>query len=318
MDYLLNDEIVGHDALRGFLSRSLKDLHHHAYLLAGPEGAGKDTVARAFVGGLVGKKINDWSEIVSNVDIHVLRRDEEKKLIGVAELRNFQSHFMVSGFGNGYKIGVILGAHELSIEAANAFLKTLEEPPGRSVFILLADDISAIPATIASRSAVLRFLPVAENVIVAALTKRGVDTAEARLLAREANGLPGLAISLLNDKKGTLVRRGKVNDFLDFAVRPLAGRIAMAADLAEAKKPAADLGAQFDLWLSVLRDALLIKSGNRELVANAVHEEKIVALTKPFTMDKIRAVIKAIVLGKKMLGANVNPRLIIENIALSL
>jgi DNA polymerase III subunit delta' len=318
MEYPLNDEIIGHGALRAFLARSLVRPRHHAYLLVGPEKSGKDTVARAFVGGLIGKKIDDWNEIAANADIVVLKREEDKKLIGVMELRAFQSRFQTSAFGGGVKIGVIVGAHELSIEAANAFLKTLEEPPGRSIFILIADDISKIPATIASRSAILRFLPVSERELVAGLVARGYERARARAVAREANGLPGLAISLLSDRKAALAREGGVNDFLDFAARPLAARVSRAAAFAEEKNASSDLGAMFDLWLSVLRDAVLIKSGNADLVGNAVHEERISAFAKPLGMDKIRGALTAVISGKKMLSANVNSRLIIENIALAL
>jgi DNA polymerase-3 subunit delta' len=318
MEYLLNDEIIGHQALRGFLARSLVNLRHHAYLLVGPEKSGKETVARAFVGGLIGKKVNDWNELAANADVVVLRREEEKKLIGVMELRAFQSRFRTSAFGGGIKIGIILGAHELSIEAANAFLKTLEEPPGRSIFILIADDISKIPATIASRSAILRFLPVSERELAASLVRRGYGRDASLMAAREANGLPGLAVSLLSDKNVAVERRNKINDFFDFAAAPLAARLSRAADFVEEKNNSSDIGAMFDLWLSVLRDVALVKSGNINLVANAANEEKITALAKPLGLDKIRAALMAVMSGKKMLTANVNSRLIIENIALSL
>jgi DNA polymerase III subunit delta' len=318
MDYLHEDTLIGHETPRNFLARSFNDPRHHAYLFAGSEHLGKDTVARAFVSGFIGAPVGDWSELAANPDVAVLKRDDDKKSIGVLEMRVFLKNFATSSFGGGVKIGVVLDAHELSIEASNAFLKTLEEPAGRSLFILLADDVSKIPATVASRSAVLRFLPVAERDIVNGLLVRGYGREEASSAAREANGRPGLALKMLADKKFFLARREAAAEFLSFAAMPLCSRLAGAVAYAEEQENPKEFGRLFDVWLSLLRDVFLVKTGNRDLLANVFAEEKIAAIANALSLGKIRSALVAVVDGKRFVAANVNPRLIIENIALTL
>jgi DNA polymerase-3 subunit delta' len=317
MGYLESAELIGHDALRGFLARSRAFGRHHAYLLAGAEHLGKDTVARALVADELNRPVKAWADLAGHPDVKVLSREEGEKNIGVTQVRAFINHFSSSSFWGGRKIGVICGAHELSLEAANALLKTLEEPAGNALLILTAHTLERLPETIKSRCQLVRFLTVAPMVIGAGLIRRGVEAKAAAVAAAFSAGRPGLAVLHVDDDELRTEHAGRVRSFMDLVARPVAGRLAAATELT-AKAETATLAALLDVWVSVLRDVLSIKTGNERYASDpaALPGLRPYALSRP--VRQIVAGHRALSAGKKMLGENVNPRLIFEHIALSL
>jgi DNA polymerase-3 subunit delta' len=317
MAYLESEELIGHSLQRGFLARSLKNGRHHAFLLVGPEHLGKDTVARALIADELKRPVTSWQELAGQPDVRVLSRAEGEKNIGIEAIRGFIDHFSSSSFWGGRKVGVISGAHELSQEAANALLKTLEEPAGKALLVLIAHSLDRLPETVKSRCQVVRFLTVPPAIVAEGLARRGLDPISAKVSAAFSAGRPGLAVQHAEDAALRAERAEEARAFMELADRPIASRLAAASEItSKAETPA--LGALLDVWVAVLRDALSVATGNERY---ATDQTALPSLRSFAAKRSIAGILKAhrcLAAGKRMLAENVNSRLIFEHIALSL
>jgi len=312
--FLNADTIIGHQRIRDFLSSAAATPRHHAYLFAGPEHLGKDTVARAFVSTVYGRPIEDWRSLASHPDFALLERDEEKKNVSVEEMRRFLAHFASSSFLGGIKIGVVTGAHDLSLEAANALLKTLEEPRGNALIILLASDTARVPATVMSRCQTLRFLPVPTDELVQGLTRRSVPDADA--LARLAAGRPGIALALHADVEARAAYEETVCGFIDFTAAPVSSRIAAVGAMVKDASPATvtDL---LDTWSGALRDMICVKTGNDARVVNGFAATRLRSRAAAYRLTDLARLSGMVRDARRLLLGNINPRLALEHVALN-
>ena len=204
----------GGEAVEGaFLDAQARGRLHHAWLLVGPEGIGKATfayrAARRLLGaapdpalGALGAKPDDpvCRQIIARAhpDLLVLQRDAEdgktRKGIPVDEVRTLAEFFSKSPASSPYRVAIIDTADDLGVSAANAALKTLEEPPDRGVLFLVSHTPGGLLATMRSRCRRLRFDPPDEAAAGAWVAARaGIEPEEATQLVRMAGGAPGRA-----------------------------------------------------------------------------------------------------------------------------
>lgn len=189
---------------------------HHAWLLTGPEGVGKATfayrAARRLLGarpapafGLLGADPDDpvsrQVAAQSHPDLLVLERDlgdgKARRNITVDEARTVAGFFANTPATAPYRVAIIDAADDLNSNAANAILKTLEEPPPRGVLFLISHAPGRLLPTIRSRCRRLAFAGWSEGQVSAFVTERlGLPEADADLLAAMARGAPGRALSL--------------------------------------------------------------------------------------------------------------------------
>ena len=189
---------------------------HHAWLLTGPEGVGKATfayrAARRLLGakpdpafGLLGADPNDpvsrQVAVRSHPDLLVLEREVEdgkaRKSIPVDEVRRLPEFFSKAPGSAPYRVAIIDAADDLNINAANALLKTLEEPPSRGVLFLVSHRPGALIATIRSRCRRLAFSPWSDDRVSAFLGEHtALAEGERNSLAHMAKGGPGRALYL--------------------------------------------------------------------------------------------------------------------------
>jgi len=111
----------------------------------------------------------------------------------------------LKSYEGGYKVMLIWMAEKLNISASNKLLKLIEEPPEKTVFILIAEDEEQIIQTIRSRCQILHFPPLAEETIANALVEKGLARPEALKLAHEADGNFNKALDLMNNDSEDLV-----------------------------------------------------------------------------------------------------------------
>lgn len=202
---------VGHDAEEAALAVALTSGRmHHAWLLAGSKGLGKATLAYRFARAALGAKHlgprpldADPDDVVarriaalSHPDLFVLRRGlndrgKPRREITVDDARDLGAFFSLAPSEGGMRVAIIDCVDDLNRNAANAILKTLEEPPARSVLLLVCHAPGAALATIRSRCRRLALRSVGDDLVRAAM---GARTDEA--LVKLAKGRPGRAIAL--------------------------------------------------------------------------------------------------------------------------
>ena len=180
-----------------------------SYLLVGPSDIGKATVAKYFARTLVCQRRDqpgvDWPcdqcsacrQTAAGLypDFYEVDLLPDKKMIGIDQIRQLLEKVSLSAFANNYQVVIIRQAETLSDSAANALLKSLEEPNPSVIFILLTESLAALPGTIASRSQIFRFYPVSADLIYDHLVDEwGANRELAKNLAQVCLGRPNLAI----------------------------------------------------------------------------------------------------------------------------
>lgn len=172
---------------------------HHAYLLAGPEGGGKQLAARAFAAALLCAdggcgSCRACSLVLEDRHPNVFVVEPEGRDIHVETIREEIWHPAYRTPPEpGRKVFLVREADRLNPSAADALLKVLEEPPADTVIVLLSARPHELPDTIVSRCHVVTFLPLAEAFVVATLEAEGVEPARAALAGRLAGGNLGRA-----------------------------------------------------------------------------------------------------------------------------
>ncbi len=228
------DLVPGQDRAMAFL-RQAAARPHHAYLLAGPEGGGKQQAARAFTAALLCKlggcgECRDCRLALQDKHPNEVVVEPEGRDIHVDTVRSEIWHPAYRTAPEpGRKVFLIREADRLNPSAADVLLKVLEEPPADAVLLLLSARPDELPETVLSRCHVVSFLPLSEDFVVATLTSEGADPARAALAARLSGGNLGRARRLATDEDG-LSFRDVAAEALERARRGPAGALE-AADL---------------------------------------------------------------------------------------
>ncbi|MDZ4762177.1 MAG: DNA polymerase III subunit delta' [Alphaproteobacteria bacterium] len=259
--------VAGHEVAKNeFLSVLAADKLHHGWLLRGPRGVGKARLALQFAARLLGGASLaglsvDADDAVgrlivagSHPDFRIIRRplDDKGKMkteIPVDSVRELSAFFSLRPAMGGWRVAIIDAVDELNRFGANALLKTLEEPPGKSVLLLVSHGEQALLPTVRSRCRVLSCRPLSEVETIEALKLGQMPQARAEEVAKLAPGRPGRALAVQGPESDSAV--GAVRNALRTIDRVDAGTLHAALTLA-AKSDVA-LGAAIDTLRSSLQ-----------------------------------------------------------------
>ncbi len=196
------DGIIGNEAVVRVLEKSLRTgVVSHAYLFHGPAGVGKRTVARRLGAALVSGG-DPEAEGRANRELHpdLVEIQPEGAFTTIGQVRDVLRQVASRPFEGARRV-FILKADTLNVQAANALLKSLEEPEGEAVFILLAVSLEGVLPTVASRTRVVRLNPVPVEEVVSLLAERGFSVEDARLAASLGRGSVGLALRYAGEEE---------------------------------------------------------------------------------------------------------------------
>jgi DNA polymerase-3 subunit delta' len=331
------DDIFGQEAALEWLRQAYRaDRLPHGLVFAGPTGVGKATTARALATLFLCEQPRGEQacgqcescramEAGSHPDYHVITReliryhDKTGKSKGITlsidvirpELVEPAGRKSVMGRG---KFFVVEQADLMQPPAQNALLKTLEEPAGRTLIVLLTDQPDGLLTTIRSRTQTVRFAPLEEKVVERELRKRNVDAETARRAARYTNGSLGLALRWIED--GVIEPATELLGQFDAL---FAGRA--PADLPGWFKKAADSYAEKQLARDPLgsKDAATREGLTLYLMLAAEHvRRRLATLEDPDSLERACAAIDAVIRAEGYLDGNVNVSLVFQQLAAAL
>ena len=305
----------------------------HAYLFTGGRGTGKTSVAR-----IVARELGTNPEDIYEIDAASNR--------GIDEIRTLRDGVHTLPFSSKYKVYIIDEAHMLTLQAANALLKTLEEPPAHCIFILATTDKQKLPATILSRCQIVDFKnadrKTLSEMVMEVGSKEGytITTDAADLLAELGDGSYRDTYSLLETVLGSVSDSSvKSEDIRAILKTPESRRLLTilehisAGKTEEALSEIRDLGEGVDgehvllALIAQMRTALLLRFDTngtyKKSLIQKVSEEDINRLqiiggnrVRPLTSDSLVMAIETLGLVKKTGGAGLLPiELLIMRIA---
>jgi len=242
---------IGNIRQQEALRRAVTHGAHHAILLTGIAQVGKRSIARDLVQENIGN-----ASMEAHPDVCVITPDTEKAIptIGIGEVRTLRAFLSLRSLGE-RKFLIIDDVHLMTNQAANALLKSLEEPPPGTVIFLITSQSGALLPTIRSRALELHFAPVADDAIVNWLEKEhGLDAKTAKSVTDMAYGRPGLAKRLSEDTEAQASLHRRESAVAQLLKAPQLTRLAYIARV-EKQAPEAirELPEQ---WLPTLRTAL--------------------------------------------------------------
>ncbi len=186
----------------GWLDRVRHERVPHAVLLVGPPGTGKraaaNWMASVFLGTDGGAFPSHPATPLEHADLHWIAPAEDKATIGIEQIRGLVHELGLTSYEGEGKVAVIEPANAMTVNAANSLLKTLEEPPGDALLVLIADRVGHLPATIFSRCQRIDFAPPTEAEGLAWLDRLQPGAAWIDAL-RAVGGAPLAAIPALEE-----------------------------------------------------------------------------------------------------------------------
>ncbi|MFH1242526.1 MAG: DNA polymerase III subunit delta' [Pseudomonadota bacterium] len=335
---MLFSQIVGQERAKRFLRQAMaREKIPHAYLFTGISGVGKTSTAMALSTALNCTEPVDYDGcgqclpcrlMISGNFPDFLSIRPEGQNIRIHQIRDLNRGFGFPPASGRYRICVIHQAETMTVEAANSFLKALEEPPPGNILILKANEPMDLLPTIVSRCQRVPFQPLKVSDIMNWLVeKKGLSNETAKALALISGGSLGLALQMcgvdfLDRRQEWLLRVIRLaglsrDNALDVAFECAGEDHKKALDIAESGGPG--LRDMLMVWEGWYRDLLLLKAGGREeLLINQDFSRKLKKIAEDYTIDNLVDSVLAIEQSQRDLRRMRNPQLVMEHMVMGI
>ncbi len=328
---------VGHDRAVTLLRRGLEmGRTSHAYLITGPARVGKMTLALDLTAALnctgsekpcgecgqcdrIARGLHADIRVIST-ESYVGEQGRARLSIGIDQVREVRKEANLKPFEGSYRVLIFDGVERLTAEAANSILKLLEEPPDKVVLILLSSDPSAVPSTIVSRCQLLELRPLPVQTVAEVLRdEHGADRDVADEIARRSGGRLGWALEAVERPEILEETSARSEALLEVVNAGLEARFAYAESLSSSFfRSRETVREEFQMWLGLWRDLLLVKEGGADYVVNLSIAAQLSRMAGSMTTADIVAAVGCVQETWLHLERNVNPRLALEEMMLRL
>lgn len=308
---------------------------HHAYLFTGPDGVGRRTLALRFVQALfcqnppaVGQMCHQCracrtlmatldTEMSHHPDVLLVEAEKQKLELQVHQVREALHHLTLTPQVGPYRVAVFLDFDRATPAAANALLKTLEEPNPSALLLLTAEATETVLPTVASRCQMVPLRPMAVEDLAHLLTRReGVDLDRARQVAAWAGGRPGYALRLLRDPDTYHRHTAWLDEVPRIVVASRRERLEQAHFWVK-ETETRDLPSLLLVWAAFWRDVLHLSLGHSLPLFHPDRLDLLQRLAQTLTPDKAFRAWNETVLTLGRLRWHVSPQLLLESLFLS-
>ena len=303
------EKIRGQRFAKKYLSNSIKsNMISHAYMFEGPSGVGKNTMARELATTLL-----EMENLFNSPDYIEITPDGNS--IKIAQIRKLQSDILVKPYKS-YKIYVIDEAQKMTVEAQNALLKTLEEPPKYAIIILITNNKESLLDTIKSRCEIIKFTPIPLVEVADYLTQIGVDKNRASLLANFSRGSMQKAIEL-SESEDFHIMRDEVQKYVEIF---LTGSMLDIMDIQSSiEKYKDNITNVLDLLVNYFRDIMMVKENvDSSMIINLDRLVFIKNMSTKITYSQLSKIIDIIEETKNKLRSNCNFNISIQVMTLNI
>lgn len=317
-------EIKGQHRVIDALTRSLQaNRVAHAYLFEGPDGCGRRSTALALIQALFCSRPieGDSCGVCSSCrklsagnhpDLQFLAPLPDKRDISIEQVRELQQMLALRPFEAKRKACLIEPAERMNEKSANALLKTLEEPPGHAIMILLTSQADMLLSTIRSRCQHLRFSRLSDDVVAQLLQQQGMSEQRALELAPLAEGSLERA-QLLDGEQDEPRRREVMTRLAQASSRQISSIFDASEELSGNRDETVAL---FDLIISLVRDLVLIRAAGQSGVANRFLEHELANEAIRFSPAALMEALDLALTTRRALQGNANPKLAVEHFLL--
>lgn len=297
----LND-FIGHEAIRLLLQKSIEgNKLSHAHIFVGEDGIGKSLLARETALTIMGE-----TRSKDNPDIYEFKDFKNKNSIGVDDIREIVQEISKKPTYGNKKVIVIYNGDKMTDAAANAFLKTIEEPPKGVFIFILCENLEAILDTIKSRCQIhkLQRLSLNEMEKIFKIKEYNLDYALTKATLAFAEGIPGRADAFIFQEDYKEIRENTLSMLKGVYNSSKWDYLKFEEFLSKNKSSIEDV---FTILISFVRDAIIYKeTGNEELISNIDKLKDIKEISSLFSFIRLNDIINAVSDTRSKLRSNVN------------
>lgn len=299
---MIVENIIGHDSVRSYFHKAIvAGTLSHAHLISGEDGIGKSLIAKEFAISILGKTV-----LKEYVDIHEFRNKKSKKSIGVDEIREINEEISKKPFEGDKKIIIIYDGDKITIQAQNAFLKTIEEPPKGVFIFILCENLENVLDTVRSRCQIHKLNKLNGKEINLFLEKKYPHLKEAELstMISFSDGVPGRAEQFVENENFKAIRDITAKLLIDINSMTEGQILAYEETLNKFKDSWEEI---LSALLSYIRDIMVYKDvGIEQLIINKDKLEQIKEAASLISFLRLNNIVKLLNDTRVNLNSNTN------------